>query len=77
MQLGQRLDDLVQPGDVRMVQSLHAGDLARQQALRLGVQLGLVQYLHRNFVCNAHRGDCNVQRAAAVLNLCLKHSGRM
>ena len=57
VQLGQGLHHLIKADDVGVVESLHAGDLPRQQALGLLVQLRLVQDFDGHFLCkNAGQG---------------------
>ena len=55
VQLGERLDHLVQTDDVRVVQTFHARDLARQQPLRLLVEFCLVEDLYGNFLCRVNQ----------------------
>lgn len=49
----QRLHNLVQADYVRMVESLHTGNLPRQKSLRFLIQFGLIQNLYCNFFCKS------------------------
>lgn len=71
VQLGQRLDDLVEPDDVGVVEALHGGDLTRQEPLGLLVEFGLVQDFYGHFFCQQWEGlfsFVNIGKVFSVLS---------